>query len=101
MSVTLPGRVEIPSDVLVQELEGEAVLLNLESERYYGFDKVGTRMWQLLAENGDVNAVFEQLLSEYAVEADVLRRDMSEWIAKLSQAGLLRVQDSRASDSVR
>ena len=74
MSATLPKQVVISADILVQELEGEAVLLDLESERYYGFDKVGTRMWKLLAENSDVQATFEQLLSEYAVEADVLRK---------------------------
>ena len=92
MSTTLPGRIEIPSDVLFQELEGEAVLLNLGSERYYGLDDIGTRMWQLLAENGDVNAAFEQLLTEYAVEPDVLRQDMAHWIAKLADAGVLKVQ---------
>jgi hypothetical protein len=37
----------VPSpEVLVQELEGEAVLLNLASERYFGLDDVGTRIWQ-------------------------------------------------------
>jgi hypothetical protein len=100
MSVTLPKRVEISPEVLIQELEGEAVLLNLESERYYGFDKVGTRMWKLLAENGDVHATFEQLLSEYTVEEDVLRQDMAVWIAKLSQAGLIHIPETEENITV-
>ena len=82
---------DIPPDVLFQELKGEAVLLNLETERYYGLDSVGTRMWQLMAANGDVAAAFEQLSTEYDVPLDVLHRDMAELIAKLSAAGLLKV----------
>lgn len=91
MDTPLPGRVEVPSDVLFQELKGEAVLLNLETERYYGLDSVGTRMWQLMAADGDVIGAFEQLASEYDVAPDVLRRDMAELIAKLSDIGLLKV----------
>jgi len=65
MGDTLPSQVQIPTEVLFQELEGESVLLNLQSERYYGLDDIGTRLWQLLAENGDVAAACEQLLKEY------------------------------------
>lgn len=92
MSATLPDQIEIPSQVLFQVLEGEAVLLNLESERYYGLDDIGTRLWQLLAENGDVNAALVQLQSEYDVEADALREDMAKFFARLSEAGLLKIQ---------
>ncbi len=91
MDLVLPSRVDVPSHILFQELEGEAVLLNLENERYYGLDDVGTRIWQLLAEQGDVLAAFERLRNEYDVEEDVLRRDLAQWIAKLAEAGLLKV----------
>lgn len=92
MGVSLPERIEMSSEVLFQELQGEAVLLNLETERYYGLDDIGTRIWQLLAQSGDVNAAFEQLLREYNVEEEVLRQDMGQWIAKLSEAKLIKVQ---------
>jgi hypothetical protein len=91
MDVSLPQRVEVPSHVLYQELEGEAVLLNLQTERYFGLDDVGTRMWQLLSEQGDVAAAFEQLQAEYAVEADRLRQDLAQLINRLAEAGLLTV----------
>lgn len=92
MNTTLPGYVEIPSDVLFQELQGEAVLLNLQTERYYGLDPVGTRMWQLMTENGDVAAAFDQLSKEYEVAPDRLREDMAQLLAKLSELGLLKVE---------
>lgn len=90
MDTPLPSHVDIPPDILFQELKGEAVLLNLETERYYGLDSVGTRMWQLMATDGDVAKAFEQLSTEYDVAPEVLRHDMAELIAKLSELGLLK-----------
>ena len=101
MDIWLPNRVDIPTDVLFQELEGESVLLNLESERYYGLDNIGTRIWQLLVENGDVLAAFEQLRIEYDVAGDILRRDMAQLISKLSEVGLLKVDAATATDDPR
>ena len=91
----LPTRVTIPDTVLFQELAGEAVLLNLENDRYYGLDDVGTRMWRLLAEHGETSAVVQHLLNEYAGEVDqtTLERDLSELIEKLAHAGLITVNE--------
>ena len=36
---------------LFQELQGEAVLLNLKSGVYFGLDPVGTRIWELFAKH--------------------------------------------------
>jgi len=33
---------------MVRLLDNEAVLLNLETEKYFGLDRTGTRMWQLV-----------------------------------------------------
>jgi len=46
--VSLADRAVIPQHVLVRFLDRESVLLNLETERYFGLDETGTRMWQVL-----------------------------------------------------
>ena len=33
-------------NVISQEVSGETVLLDLDSEHYFGLDSVGTRIWQ-------------------------------------------------------
>jgi len=45
--VELTMRAVVPAHVLIRHLDGESVLLNLESERYFGLDATGTRMWEL------------------------------------------------------
>src|SRR5262249_46846096 len=46
MTIAFEKRLVVSKDVLVQELGGESVLLNLNGGRYFGLDEVGTRMWQ-------------------------------------------------------
>lgn len=73
----------------MQELSGESVLLDLKSEQYFGLDAVGTRIWQLIEQDGDLINVFEQLLDEYEVEAEQLERDIIELVDQLLEAGLV------------
>lgn len=84
-------RVEVPEGVLVRELQGESVLLNLDSECYFGLDDVGTRMWSALTATGTLEAAFEALLGEYDVEPGQLRADLAAFVETLAGAGLVRV----------
>lgn len=90
--ISLPKRVFPSEEVLFRELDGEAVMLDLESERYFGLDEVGTRIWQLLDEHHEVETVVAQMLEEYDVEEERLRADMAALIAELLDAGLIRVE---------
>ena len=92
MPETLPLTVTISPDVLLQELNGEAVLLDLKNERYYGLDDIGTRMWQLLDSNGRVDAACARLLQEYEVDETTLKDDLADLINQLAEAGLISVQ---------
>jgi len=84
-------RVEVPKHVLVRLVEKEAVLLNLETECYYGLDETGTRMWQVLIAAPSIEKAYEELLSEFDVEAELLRQHFSNLIGRLGDLGLLRV----------
>jgi hypothetical protein len=81
----------ITTGTLFQVLGEESVLLNLKAEQYYGLDPVGTRMWELLTQNIDIEATIQQLLAEYDTEETTLRSDLRELIEQLVAKGLLEV----------
>lgn len=58
---------------------------------YYGLDEVGSRLWQLLAEDGNPEAAVAQLLTEYDLDEARLRQDMSGLIDELREAKLITV----------
>ena len=91
MAIPFSARLSTPSDVLVSELAGESVILNLKSECYFGLDEMGTRMWSALTTSESIQAAYDGLLAEYAVDEKELRHDLSELIEKLVDQGLLEV----------
>lgn len=100
MTHDLPRRVTLSPEVLFRELDGEAVMLDLETERYYGLDEVGTRIWQLFAENGETEAVIAQMLAEYEVDEERLREDLAVLLGELAEAGLIHVDAEDAPSTV-
>jgi len=88
------GRALVPSHVLVRHLEGEAVLLNLETEKYFGLDATGTRMWELLTTLPSIDAAYKQLLNEFEVDPELLRTHLAELLGRLAEYGLLSVSPS-------
>jgi hypothetical protein len=89
--VELKMRAIVPAHVLIRHLDGESVLLNLESERYFGLDATGTRMWELVTSQPCIASALEKLLEEYEVEPDVLRSHLTELLSGLVENGLLQV----------
>ncbi len=75
--------------MLFRDLGGEAVLLQLETGRYFGLDDVGTRMWQLLADNGELEATYRSLLDEFEVEPERLKHDLMIFVDRLAGQSLV------------
>lgn len=89
MNDPLPPIVRINPNVLFQDLEEEAVLLNLETEMYHSLNDIGSRMWQLLAEEENTAVVLAQLLKEYDVNEQQLRQDFAAWLQELLDQNLI------------
>jgi hypothetical protein len=92
MEITFGMRAIVPPDVLIQELQGESVLLNLKSGRYFGLDEVGTRMWAAVTAAESLEAACDVLLGEYDVDADRLHADLRALVEKLVENGLVEVR---------
>jgi hypothetical protein len=92
MTEPLDRSVHIPEDVVFRELQGEAVILSLESSTYYGLDPIGTRIWQLCATHGSLRAVWEAMQAEFDAPGGALQSDLLTFIDELSANGLVKVQ---------
>ncbi len=90
--MNLDQTVAVSERVIAQEVLGETVILDLESECYFGLDAVGTRIWQLLRDSGELRTVYNTLLEEYDVEAPRLRADLESLIIDACARGLITLQ---------
>lgn len=89
MTISFSDRVTVPDDVLISHLQEESVILNLDSERYFGLDDVGTRFLSVLTTSESIEAAYERLRDEYDVDPQVLRGDLLALVENLLDQGLL------------
>jgi hypothetical protein len=82
-------RLEISSSVIYQNVADEVVLLNLDSQQYFGLNSVGADAWKLLAEHGTLDAVVQGMHKAYGSEETVLRNDLGNLLDQLMAAGLV------------
>jgi hypothetical protein len=77
-----------PISALVEE---QVVVLSARAGSYFGFNRVGSEIWDMLAEPRHVREIFDTLSRSYDVESDILARDVTLFLQKLLERRLLRV----------
>lgn len=95
-ALSLKDTVEVSGNAIFRELDGEAVILDLDSGTYFGLNSSGTRMWNLLVQqHGTLQRVLEALEKEYEAAPETLRDDLLQLVRQLQQKGLVRVSAVR------
>lgn len=79
----------IPQSVIFKKVGEETVLLDFERGVYYGLDSVGTRVWELIAEGRDVDAIADAMAEEYVVTREEVRSDVDALVGDLERNGLV------------
>jgi hypothetical protein len=91
MQISFSDRVRVPDGVLISRLQEESVILNLDSERYFGLDDVGTRVLSVLTTADSIETAYTSLLDEYDVDGPVLKQDLLALVENLLQQGIIEV----------
>jgi hypothetical protein len=93
MPVSFEDRVKLPDDVLISSLQEESVILNLDTERYFGLDDVGSRMLTVLTTSTSIEAAYNSLRQEYEVDDEVLKEDLLALVDQLVEQGLIEISN--------
>ena len=72
------------------ELDGEVVMLSLETNRYYGLNSVGTRIWEILAQPMTLAQVCDILMNEYDVTREQCETEVLAVAEKMFQEKLVQ-----------
>ncbi len=94
VEIPFTSSIGIPDDVLIRELDGESVILDLNSEGYFGLDEIGTSFWSALSESDSVQEAYNRLLGEFDVDEETLRTDLVEFASTLVERGMMRLKDA-------
>ncbi|MDO9473035.1 MAG: PqqD family protein [Caulobacter sp.] len=88
-SAVLAARMLVPDNILFQEVAGNAALLNLDTETYFGLDDVGTRMWQAMETSATIGDAAKVLSDVYDAPLETLQHDIVQLVLNLQKNGLV------------
>jgi len=92
--LTLASAIRIPTYVSFSVVGEDAFLLNTQTNKYYGLEQVGTRLWQLLNENNSLQSAHQILIKEYEIGPAELENDLLELVAHLMENGLVELVEA-------
>jgi hypothetical protein len=86
------------SDVVSTRLdEEETVLLSLETQRYYSLNETGSRVWELLSDGQDVDAIATAITEEWDTTHEEALDYVRSFLDELNEEGLVERADGDAA----
>ncbi len=76
-------------EALVATLSDGAVLLNLQTKRYFSLNETGTRIWELVQQTADEEEIVATLFGEYEVDETMARSEVRRILDELIDAQLI------------
>ena len=70
--------------------DGEGVLVDLNTKRYYQLNETAMLVWQALEKNVPLHEIVEEMTNTYDVTPDRARASLEKLIAELSSYNLVR-----------
>jgi hypothetical protein len=75
--------------VIGQVIEGEAIVVNLDSGAYYSLDRAGADVWNLIEQGATVQDIISGITARYAGEAPTIRAAVLQLVEGLQQENLI------------
>lgn len=79
------------SKLVSSNMDGETVMMSIESGEYFGLNSVGSRMWELIENPIKVNTLIELLLDEFDVSREQCEAETMEFLNHLFEKKLLTI----------
>lgn len=85
--------------VIHQTLDGEVVIINLETGNYYSLLGTGAEIWSAIERNADLEGILAALGWKYAAPGDGLAEAVARFVEQLQQEGLIEALGQGAPEA--
>ncbi len=92
-AVTVESVVGQVTSVVASDIDDEKVMMSVEKGEYFGLERVGSRIWEMIENPARVSALVDQLLERFDVDRATCERDVLAFLMDLHDAGIVRVGD--------
>jgi len=85
--------------VVHETIDGETVILNLQSGNYYSLDGIGAQIWNYIEKGATVYHIIDMLRSDFKGDRDEIESETNKFLSELVEEKLVILDESDTSDS--
>jgi hypothetical protein len=85
--------------VIHETIDGETVIVNLDSGNYYSLDEVAGGIWALIGNGLPVAKIILDIASRYIGKREEMDQAIRQFIGRLQEEGLIVTDESRLNES--
>ncbi|HEY6129237.1 MAG TPA: PqqD family protein [Candidatus Acidoferrum sp.] len=93
--ISLHSVVVVAKHGLSRAVEEEVAILNLKNSTYYGLDRVGAYVWELMQQPTSVAEIRRAMLEKYEIDESRCERELLELLQQLRSEGLIEVRSGK------
>src|SRR4029077_17570498 len=83
------------------EIDGETLIINVETGFYFSLDDVGSLIWSMLVDGVDERDMVARIVNEYEVEESTAREDLQALVDVLVGEELVDGREHEETEEVR
>lgn len=84
----------VDTEVVARVFDGEAIMINLASGKYYSMDRVGTLAWHLLTGGYSLKDAAALMAGQYGMDETTVAVDLERLANQLMEEGLVTTMDT-------
>ena len=87
--ITSLSTVQRNKEMVTSNIDGEIVMMSVESGEYYGLDEIGSRIWEIIENKIKVDELITRLLDEFEVDKTICENDTLDFLNELLSKNLI------------
>src|SRR5262245_52188628 len=91
MQLSINSRVVAIKEHVFCELDGEAVILNLDKCVYYGLNESSLAVWKIIQKPAFVWEIRDEMVDQFRVESASCESDILNLLGELKESSLLEI----------
>lgn len=89
--ITLNSKIARKSEIVTADMDGEIVMMHVETGNYFGLGNVGSVIWTMIENPLTVEEIITSLLDQYEIGKDQCEDEVLRFLNEMNTLNLLEV----------
>ena len=89
--IKMDSKIVRENNIVFNEMDGETIMMSIESGEYYGINSIGSRIWKLLETPKAASEICDAVLPDYDVTREQCAKDVLLFLNKMAEKGVVKI----------